>query len=875
MGNKKRIRKQLGIFIFLLLSVTTFSQEYTLEDLNALKASGLITLEDYDILKSELLGEDIAGDALFTFNINDKIKEGAFKLKKENDKYYFSLLNFFKVLQFNNYSIKNEKMQMRLGKSLDEIDIDMKNKKLFIGRINKTIPITDENIITENSDFFIESSLFETMFLQRLEINEAKLLIKGDLNFNPPFEIEYYLNRNREKIQEEANKKRILHTNDNGLLDVGYLKTNFSANFSKSKGEKSYDKDWFGNLEYRGNLLYGEFNTSYNVKDEKIGDTYIYYPDLWKEHSLEVGSYGSTSREWGVSFKKEKGYFIQNDNIVIRENVPLGSKVELLYMGFPLAVANEEGGFVEFRNREIKRDRDYVLRVHTDDGRIYDINVNTSRDFNQQGAGQIEYNLDIREDHNNDNYSFFGDIYYGLTDNLTLGLGGKRVTEYNEKDEKRYINTTMGEFVYSNTIYKLPYTLVLGGEHTEDDRYLYNYQGKINLYNLSLYASQYNYGGYYNEKKLREYSLEYSPGSGYTFDYNYRINEYYNNEKTIDYDFGVSVYKSVFKDLLLTADTRKSRNSKHEYSVYLNYTGFHNFNTTLNNVWRNDGRDYETTLAFTNKNFWEVVDFSLDFSYSNRSESSVSVRFTLDYDNLINFAFFKGKGGAESYAVGVNRVIDLKNIKADIETMDSSRVEIITFVDKNGNYTYDEGEETVDNVEVEIGSQKVVTDEDGRAYMFGVPNGILYELKPKIRKPSYSMGDTIIEVKGRNTGTITAYIPITPMTDLEGFINIDDFKDLTEEQRQAIFENIVVKVSHKERNIEELTIPDESGYFHISGLFPDGYNVQVMYLGEDFDIPNLSENIKLAYVEGSSQKFVFNFTKNKIALVKNGDRGNI
>ena len=124
------------------------------------------------------------------------------------------------------------------------------------------------------------------------------------------------------------------------------------------------------------------------------------------------------------------------------------------------------------------------------------------------------------------------------------------------------------------------------------------------------------------------------------------------------------------------------------------------------------------------------------------------------------------------------------------------------------------------------------------------------------------------------TGVQTCALPIS-MTNLEGFINTDDFKDLTEEQRQAIFENIVVKVTHKEKNIEELTIPDENGYFHISGLFPDGYNVEIMYLGDDYDIPNLKENIKLGYSENSSQKFVFKFTKNKIALVNDKNRRNI
>lgn len=868
MSRKKIIDNLALIALFSLLSTVVFSEEYSLEDLNEFKNSGLITAEDYNLLKAELLGENKDGEALFTLSLNDKINNPGYSLRRKDDKLYFSLLDFFKTIEFNNYSIKNEKLIMKLGKSLEEITVDMKSKRVFIGRTNKSYKITDENIFTENSDFFIESSLFKEMFLLNLDVNENKLLIKGDLNFNPPFEIDHYLNRSRERLLEENSRNRILYTNDSSLFDVGYLKTRFNTEFSKSSGEKSFDSSWNGSLEYRGNLLYGEFNTSYDVKNDELGDTYIYYPDIWKNHSLEFGSYGTVSRELGLSFKKEKGYFIENDVITIKESVPLGSKVELLYMGFPLDVMNEENGFVEFTNREIKRDRDYVLRVHTDDGRIYDIAVNTARDFNLQNAGQVEYNLDIREEHDSENYNFAGNIYYGITDNLTVGLGAKKVTEYDVYDRKQSVVASMGELVYSNTIFKNPYTIALGGEYVEENRYSHNLQTKFDIYNFSFYNAYYTYGDYYNESRSAEYSVKYTPFSGYSFDYNYRVNEYHEEDTDIDYDYGISIYKSLMKDLLLTADVRKGRDLKHEYSIYLNYTGFHNFNTSLQNLWTNDGRDYNTTLSFTNKNFWETVDFSLDLSYSNRSENSISVRFTIDYDNFINFGFSKEKGGAESYNLGVNRIIDLKNVTANIESMDSSRVEIITFVDSNDNYKYDEGEELVENVAVEIGSQKVVTDEEGRASMFGVPNGILYELKPRIKKPSYSMGNNVILIKGKNTGTITAHIPITPLTNLEGFINLDDFEDLSEELRNEILENVVIKVTHKERKLEELTMPDEMGYFEISGLFPDGYNVEVMYLGDDFDIPNLSEQIKLGYVENNPQKFVFNVTKNKIALAK-------
>ncbi|MHA5067629.1 hypothetical protein [Cetobacterium somerae] len=852
----------------LILFTTTYSMDYSLEDLEIFKAQNLITEEEYEVLKAELEGTSLINDEMiYSVIVNGRVRGTHLKLLKKDSYDYIPLIEFLDIIRFKNYDFEKNRISMKVGKELHKIDIDLGQKVATLSDTNRKIQFNESAILREGNEIYLEIELFKEIFTNSLEIDTKKLLLKTQLTFSTPFEIDASLENRLDNEFTRENKNEIIYTNKNRLFDIGYMRFNVQGELSKSKGE-NFETGWTGDLEYQGNLLYGELTTSYDVKEKTLGDTYLYYPEIYKNHSLEFGSYGTVEREFGLSLKKEKGYFYVGKDIVIRENVPIGSRVELLYLGFPIAVQYAENGIVEFQNSEIKNDREYTLRVYEPNGKIYTIDINTAVDFRQQNKGEIEYDFKIREDHDSKKYASEGNIYYGLTENLTLGTGYIRsVDTSNEKVD--YLDLFNAEAVYSNYVFRMPYTLVLGGEKGKDQRTKEYLEAQIQINDFKLRTEHQNFGLYYDLETVRSYTIEYNPGNGYSIDSNYYINDYYNEGTEKNYDIGVSIYKNLMRNLLVTGEYSTGNSDGDEYSINLYYTGLHYVNTRLNNRWSDNGKDFESVLTLMNKNLWDALDFSIEFSYSNRDESRFTFRFDLNYDNWLSAGMFAGKNGEQNYKLGVDKVIDLKDITRNVESMNSSRVKVIAFVDENSNNIYDSGEKLVDNVEIKIGSQTEVTGDEGEAYFFGVPNGILYDLNPKIRKPSYSLGSNKIAVRGTNTGTIEAFIPLKAMVTLSGVFIVDEKLNLSDDDIKDIYDNTIIKIKDKEGKILENTIPDESGIFYVSGLFTESYSVEITYLGNKLNIPPLIETIDLKYIEAKDNEIVLKFREKGIALLKN------
>ncbi|MGL5901560.1 MAG: hypothetical protein ACRCZO_02655, partial [Cetobacterium sp.] len=622
MKNKKYI------FLALILFVTTkiLGTEFTSEELETLKERKLITLEEYEILKSELdgnLGQD--GDIVYSLVINNRIRSNYFKLLKRNNKKYFPLFDFLDLIKFKNYDYEKNFISMNLGRDLYKVKIDFIKSLLSIQYLNENFNFSQEDIFKENTQLYIEEELFKKMFLNSLEIDSKKYSMKMNLYFQTPAEINTSLDNTFDRNDFGSRKGELLFTNNNKLFDLGYLLFDFSSEVNKRDNDKKFQSDWRGNLEYQGNLLYGQFNTTYDVKENELGDAYFYYPEIYKQHSLEFGSYKNIGREYGVSFRKEKGYFYDGKEIVIRENVPLGSRVELLYLGFPIEVKESEDGVIEFRNQEIKSDRTYTLKVYTPEGKIYDIEINTSVDFRQQNLGEVEYDFSAREDYTSKKTKTEANIYYGLTENLTLGTGFSREVE---NETSKYIDQYDGEIIYSNNIFRNPYTLVLGHQYDDINKAANYVEGQIDIKNFKFYHQNIRWKNEYEE----QYTLEYNPNSFYSLDYNYYRNKDLDGIKDNDYNIGITINKSLFKNTLITAEATKYKKDSNEYNINIYYTGLHYFNTKWSNSFINDGKDYETVLTLTNKNLFDAVDFSVELGYSSNQESRVTLRFDILYD---------------------------------------------------------------------------------------------------------------------------------------------------------------------------------------------------------------------------------------------------
>lgn len=875
---------------FLILFAITSILAQANQDMEALKK--IMSPEDYAIITNTYTQKE--GKQIYDLMINGELRSKSYSVWYKNQNMYFSLFNFLEAINFKNYhqDLKTGDITLLVGDSLEEIKISVKNN--YINYPIEKLKLLKDDLILDGREIYIKSDIFKSVFLRNLRISQEEQKINMNLNFSTPEEINLRLKLTKNSLNEEKLKDEIIYKNKNKLLEAGYLRTEVNKIFTRDKNSEddSFQDDWEARLEYQGAFLYGELNAEYDVKEHLLGDVKLTYDDIYNKHTLELSSfrYGDKgARENGIRFWKDKGYLVTGSKeYILTEDVPIGSRVELIYLGTVIDIQTAENGQVVFANRNLKEDREYKLRIYTEDGKIYEKIINTTSDYNQQNKGEWEYNFDIREDHASDRYRINAITYYGLTDSLTAGAGYiKEPRTINNKYE--YLDKGRGELIFSNSIKGYQYTLRAGGEKafnnyvddvtlkSTEDEYKYDLLGQIDFKDLRFKYQQENYGKYYYDKFEKVLSARWKPIKPLELEWEkvwkekYRDLSYSEEERKQEGDRYRVEYSKSWKSLLLTAEYQKSTlfDEEDEYSLNLYYTGFRTFTTRFENTWNEDGK-YETAFSiFSNGN--DLFDYTLEARYSEETKDSLTFRFNLNYNNWFNFESEADKKGNQRYKVGIDRITDLRNPKANIRSIESSPVEVTAFIDMNNNDKFDEGEKIAKNIEIKLAGETKKTDKDGKVIFYGIPNRVLYDLNAEIKRPSLLQTPVPLKIEGKNTATIEAYLPIKPMTTLTGQINVAEMLGLSELEKMKIYENIIITIKDISGKELEVTMPDETGTFDVSGLLPTEYLIEVNYIGIDYSIKGINEVVQLSYIEKGKDGnlFVFNFDKEGIKLMKN------
>lgn len=868
------------------IPVVPKQRQATEQELKELMEKGIITDEEFILENGGEINTD--GIHLYSLYINGERKSESYSTFIRDEEVYFPLISFFELINFRNFERVENNVNAKLGDSLEDVVIDTKNNRIL--KNSEELKLTSDSIKVFNGDIYLEKDVFRKLFLTNLALSKEKEKINMTLTFSTPEEIHIRQNNNVRLLKEGKTTKDILYTNDKKLFELGYLRTELNQIFKKNEYIKNGDwqSDWEANLEYQGAFLYGEITANYDVRNHIFEDIKLRYDDIYKGHTLEIGNYkymNSGAREYDISFKKDKGYIVRGSkNYIIKENVPLGSRVELLYMGIIIDIQNATNGVVEFKNGEIKEDRSYQLKIYTPDGKILIKDINTTSNYNQQNKGEVEYDINIRENHESGKPTTDSKVYYGLTDYLTLGMGYLREPEL-INDNYEYLDKGRLEAVYSDYVYSLPYTIRVGGDkvfnefeykinekNTKDD-YSYDFLGQIDIKKVRLRLEHESKGEFYEDKYKTKFYVRYTPIKALDLEYEREETTKRDGIYGMDYKEKINKYSieysKAYKDLLLTGEYEYHTEDKGKYSFNTYYTGLRTATLKLENTWKNDGKDYEVALSiFSNGN--RLFDYNLEARYTEQEKDKFTFRFSTNYNNWFDCEMFIDKKGNQEHKFGIDHITDLRNPTAKIKNMDSSPLKVITFVDKNDNDIYDEGEELIKNVEVQIGEQKINTDENGEAMFYGVANYVTYDLEPKIKKPNFLLGNNKIQVQGKNTATIVAHIPVKPMLTLTGFINVEDILELSLIDRMRLYEELLITVKDTNGKVIDRAIPDEQGIFEISGLLPKKYLIEVVYMGIDRQINGINDKIiKLTYVDKTDNNYyVFNIKEHEISILK-------
>ncbi|WP_297489235.1 hypothetical protein [uncultured Cetobacterium sp.] len=848
---------KLFLLITLLSNLSILADDITLEKLENLRKTNSISQEDYEFLKSELKGE-LNEEHHFSLFVNRRLISNNFPIIYRDNDTFISIKDYFKSINFRNYTFQDGILEMYLGRRLQRVVINF-NKNTISGT-EKTM-FFNRGYFIHNEKYFLRMQLFRDIFLSGVDIDYSKGRISMSSKYTLPNEIRRLLKETDKELEAQSKYSKIYYTNSRELFNLGYLRINLDKTFTKTQGIK--DDDWDGLLEYQGPLLYGEFTTEYDLKDGDFSSASLLYENLPQNHFLEFRGYKKENNYWekSILFEKDKGYFEDGKKFIIRENVPIGSRVELVYLGATIDVSYDQNGVVTFTNSEIKDDREYMLRIHTREGKILTRIIKTSDDFNQQNKGEFQYRLYATEvndlgEKQEDKKQLETEVFYGFTDYLTLGIKYLKTPEY--IDEKyQYVERGGGELVYSNHIKTYPYTFILGGEKIfnpdafEKDS---TFEGlfQIKLDKIKLKYEEGYYSDYYDSKESRGISFEYNPWDFLRVDYSYEWLKDWNEEEDNGYELDIELTKN-FGRFLTTFSFERNLADEKRYSSNLYYTGYKDYSVRWNNSISEKGDDFESTFSIYNRAMQNGFDYTFEVAYNEKDKEKFTFRVSLDYNNWFNFNMNAKDSGHYDISTGIDRIIDLKNIKKPLDSMDTSRVEVQTFLDVNGNNKYETDEPFIGDVEVFINDEKQVTSSEKATYFYGVPNDILYNLEPKVRRPGYDILNSKFSLKGKSGGDIKAYIPIQPLFSISGQMSLSQ----KGEEKLQVLDGMVVKIRDNKGVILISMLLDQYGYYDISGLITGTYTLEITSF-KNLKLKPLKKKIKLKYDQKIGNTLIIN-----------------
>ena len=811
-----------SILLFLLLSSFAYAFDgYT----------GRLAYDDVEYFVSE--GEDRIG--AYTLEIRGVPYSYTYTVIREGEQYFFPLFEFIQALEIKNYTFKDGVLTIKFGDNSDERVIDLKS-------LDKSLYLYEDN------DYYLCEKLFKEYFFEELRVMEEDFMIKAAPNFVMPVEMKYILANREKKLKEEMEKDVLYYKGERELFDIGNLRVNLEKEVNNgSDATKKYD--WSGFLEYSGSLLYGNFITDYDLKEKEFGDFELNYYGIKEDYELSLGVYGE-DREKGLTFRRDRGYSLnEGREYIIEEKVPIGSKVELLYNLFPIDVQDEMGGKVTFVNSLIKSGREFILRIYEQDGKITDRVIRINEDYNQQEKGEFGYDIYIREDKESDKSEADINIFYGYTDNLTLGFSYDHSPEMFEEDW--ILSKELGgEIIYSNSVSGNPYTLSyeytkgINDEKNEDENYKENYKHRFlldtDIKNLSLNYEHHINGRYHDEKKEMYLDVDYDLTDSLSLIGNYEKKTYYEEEDEEDYYYGIEYSKS-WNQVLVSYEFERNKDDETRHGLDLYYTGFKDFTVRLENTIDEDDK-YEAELRINNTRWMDNLDFSMGMKYSEDKKVEYALEFVLKFDNWLELGSFLEKNGSKRTYVGIDRVINLKNPTKNMNSLENTVVRAIAFLDRNDNNKLDEGEERLSDVEVTLGQNVVLTNEKGEACIYGIPSYSDYELTAQSRRPSHDGKATRVKVRGIGSSEIKAYIPIKPLITLMGDIQFKKDQNAVSDIRMKIS-----KISGNEKG--RVVYPEPSGEFYVDSLTPGKHKIEIEYFGDEYNIPDKTYEVEFLYTD--------------------------
>lgn len=770
------------------------------------------------------------------------LKDSFFMIKydMENNRVYIGLNSLFYFLEI--YTLEVQVERMRVVGTLDKKEVDINFNK-------------NEAFILDNSLYVDLEAIEKKLNFKKITFDYENLSISMTPNFTLPYEL-----REKSKIErlrldsQNVGEDELDIVMPAKLLTPGFLKVNW---YKYDLREKNYNLEY----EYGTQFLYGNLYLNGDIKPKnKINYGNLTYSNIWESNDLVLGSFSMVSPSFinigsdiiGISFRDEDTYMTRDGGVTIIKGEAENVQVIELYREYTLIdyIYPTSKSF-EFRIVDGILNSDYILKIYYNDGRIEEKRVFSLTDMDILQKGKNRTSLQLGKNSNNGNPQGIFHTYYGLSDNLTLGLGVMELTSLENRKYKFLQND-----ILFDTRHKLYPTLITY-------RNFYESNESENSYNLTIeqklksYTVRYLYESYspfiYEENRLKDYtsitlgknfeknSLEIGVNNKRLFD---KSSEYESNNLYLAW------YTSIFYPISFSLKMEKDLYRGYDYNVFypsVSYSGFISFiidgeigkekaeeNYTQNYNIRVNKRDIK---IIEDKLYLDVGIFARYSSISERFRYGIT--FDIEWDNYIHMGInsttnvSENKERVTTNSIETSKLVNLSSPISKVDntaSVSSAWLYGRVYFDKNGNHIFDSGDTLLSGVEVLVDNKGFITDEDGKYIADSIVGDKVFavDLNRKTLDPSYKNSDGKIKVKSRESATLKLDIPVQPISVLSGNIILTD--EFTEKQFIQNLSLITILLE-KDGEVVTETDPEFDGMYFFEDVLPGKYTIRFNYLG--------------------------------------------
>lgn len=767
------------------------------------------------------------------------------------------------------------------------LEFDLENRKIY-GEINgEKVKVTldkNESIVLDD-DIYVGVDTFK----KKLNFTEGKWSSQDlKLILTPNFILPYE-EREKSKVERlrlnsdrEQKKNKIIEA-PKRLISPGLLKANVSFD-DLAKSDKRI------NLEYGTQFLYGDFYINQEIEPEVEAKNYsLTYNNVYKENDLIFGDYYMkipdflriNSSVQGISFGEKNTYSRTFENVTIIKGDAQGADiVELYQSGILLDYIQPKSRTFEFEVRDRNYGGDYTLKIYYKNGQIEVRDVYTVTDSRLLDKNEWTYNVQAGRDKIDHYEQKVAEVRYGLTKDISLGLGSLELQNENGKE----LNILKNDLLYRIAFNSYP-TLINFQNFYETKKQETSYElkveQKIKSYDLTFKNNRYS-------KYLGEDNgLEEENSIGIT-------KKFINNRLALGYQEEVDIdTKEKIKGYFFSLENRRFRNwsfvldSEINWDRYrkktleinpaVSYTGINGLTAILqadiekNNEKTKAGYSFKV-LGRRNKIESTSLEytFSVETTYNDEDKGKVSLDFTVYLDDYLYLELPVSRDEENRIQVGLTaeKTIDLSDLKRNVKDrqVDNSWIYGKVFIDSNNNGKYDIEEKVLPNVEVVTDGQKGTSDENGKY--------IISELLPlnkyKVEINRKTIDPMLLQVKSNElvdtkSSIGTEYdIPVQAVSMVTG--NILFGEDITSNEMVRILSMITVRLE-KDGDVYKEIDPEFDGMFFFEDVIPGDYKIKFIYLGNDsldFSKEELDAKVKLE-VEDEGEYFEgFDVVVNKV-----------